>query len=545
MIQSIALDSANQTTSARGPRKRISAAPAPGRPQDEAELKLQLLQILARYTRDPLGFVEKAFPWKEDELAGFNGPEEWQRAVLIGIRDGLLTPNQAIQIAIASGHGVGKSALVAWIILWSLATFEDTKGVVTANTETQLKTKTWAELSKWYRLFLGRSLFKMTATAIYSADPAHERTWRVDMVPWSERNTEAFAGLHNKGKRVLVIFDEASAIPDAIWETTEGALTDADTQILWLVCGNPTRNSGRFRECFGRYRYRWRGIQVDSRTVSITNKTQFDRWVRDYGEDSDFARVRIRGTFPRVGSVQFISTELVEQAQEASRFNELNVHPFEPFLIGVDVARFGDDASVIYCRKGRDARSIAPAVFRGVSTMTLATRAAEAYHQYHADALFVDGGGVGGGVVDRLRQLKVPVFDIQFGAKSDRSDAEEVWRYANKRAEMWGHLRRWLEVGSIPGDGEIGQQLRDDLIGPEYGLNSRDEIQLERKEDMKKRGLSSPDLADALALTFAYPVMPNPRSGSEFARLLKPKAQLAETEYDPLDRRLILGGIDA
>jgi hypothetical protein len=151
----------------------------------------------------------------------------------------LLTIEEAIQIARASGHGIGKSALVAWIILWAISTFEDTKGVVTANTENQLKTKTWAEVSKWHRMFIARDLFKMTATALFANDPLHERTWRIDMVPWSERNTEAFAGLHNQGKRILVIFDEGSAIPDLIWEVTEGALTDQDTQIIWMAVRQP------------------------------------------------------------------------------------------------------------------------------------------------------------------------------------------------------------------------------------------------------------------------------------------------------------------
>src|SRR5690606_2066805 len=131
------------------------------------------------------------------ELEGAAGPEPWQVKLLEELRDGLLTVEEAIQLARTSGHGIGKSACVSWIILWAISTFEDTRGVVTANTENQLKTKTWVELAKWYRLFIGRSLFEMTATALFSSDPEHERTWRIDMTPWSERNTEAFAGLHN------------------------------------------------------------------------------------------------------------------------------------------------------------------------------------------------------------------------------------------------------------------------------------------------------------------------------------------------------------
>ena len=487
----------------------------------------QLLLDLAALSSDPYRFVLWAFPWGEEgsELAAAGGPEPWQVELLCSVRDGLLTPGQAIQIARASGHGIGKSAMVSWLILWALATFPDTKGVVTANTENQLKTKTWAELAKWHRLFIAKELFRFEATSISSVDPGHERTWRIDMVPWSERNTEAFAGLHNKGRRILVVFDEASAIPDVIWETTEGALTDSDTQIFWFVFGNPTRNSGRFRECFagGKFAHRWRSAKIDSRTVSITNKDQFDRWIADYGEDSDFARIRIRGEFPRVGAMEFISLEAVN---EAIAREDPPLAPFEPIVIGVDVARFGDDASVIFFRKGRDARTWPPIILRNVDTMSLAGRVADAYTQHDADAVFVDGGGVGGGVVDRLRQLGVPVFDIQFGSKSDRLGLDDA-RYANKRSEIWGSLREWIKIGALPAHDE----LREELVAPTYGFNARDEIQLERKEDMKRRGVASPDIADALALTFAYPVIP-----SEKKSFGLPVGQaFAKIEYNPLE----------
>ena len=139
---------------------------------------MDLIEELASFSSDPLGFVYFAFPWSEveTELELFEGPDEWAIEVLTALGERLITVQEAIQIARASGHGIGKSALVAWIILWAISTFEDTKGVVTANTENQLKTKTWAELSKWHRLFIARDLFKLTATAIFANDPLHERT---------------------------------------------------------------------------------------------------------------------------------------------------------------------------------------------------------------------------------------------------------------------------------------------------------------------------------------------------------------------------------
>ena len=153
-------------------------------------------------------------------------------------------------------------------------------------------------------------------------------------------------GIQKQGRRILVVFDEASAIPDLIWETTEGALTDEQTEIHWLVCGNPTRNNGRFRECFGRYRHRWIRRQVDSRSARLTNKQQIGQWITDYGEESDFVRVRVKGEFPRASSMQFIASDLAEAAMT----REAEVTLSDPFVMGVDVARFGDDRSVIVLR---------------------------------------------------------------------------------------------------------------------------------------------------------------------------------------------------
>lgn len=483
----------------------LSAADAASRQRSE---RRALLAELVEYDRDPLGFALDWFPWGVPGK-GLEGRdlEPWQADILRDIGEGLVDVSTAIRIAVASGHGIGKSALVAIIILWAISTCPDTKGVVTANTEKQLTTKTWAELKKWYRLFQWRfgahRLFEFRATAIFSSDPDHRETWRIDQIPWSEHNTEAFAGLHNEGKRILVIFDEASAIPDIIHETTEGALTDRDTEIIWCMFGNPTRNTGRFREAFGLHRKLWRHRQIDSRTVSITNKRQIAEWIETYGEDSDFVRVRVRGVFPRSGSMQFISGDLVEAAMSSER--EPLALLSDAMVLGVDVARFGDDVSVIQPRKGRDARTWPARKFSGIDTMQLAAQVQLAAHELGADAVFIDEGGVGGGVVDRCRQLGVRnVIGVNFGAKADRAapPGAERHKYANKRAECWGYMRDWLPRGCIAND----MDLRNDLIGVEYGFTADDAILLEKKEHMKKRGLPSPDNGDAMALTFAYPI---------------------------------------
>lgn len=491
----------------------------------------ELIENLASFSTDPLGFVYYAFPWGEPgELESAEGPESWQVRILSQLGEGVITASQAIQLARTSGHGIGKSALVSWIVLWAISTYSDTKGVVTANTETQLKTKTWAELAKWYRLFIGRDLFKMTATALFSCDPDHEKTWRIDMVPWSERNTEAFAGLHNQGKRILVVFDEASAIPDVIWETTEGALTDKNTQIIWCVFGNPTRNKGRFRECFagGKFAHRWISEAIDSRSVSFTDKEQFERWIKDYGFDSDFVRVRVRGIFPRVDSISFIGYELAMNATKRA----LPEMAYDSIILGVDVGRFGDDPTVIIARKGRDARSLPMEVLHGMDLMQQAAKIASYFLRIHAACVMVDGGGVGGGVVDRLRQLQIPVWEVDFGSSPDGTNPDDHGtKYFNKRAEIWGAMRTWLEDGclseSIPGQ-EI--TFVDELTGPTYSLSDKEEIQLERKKDMRRRGVPSPNAADALACTFAYPIYQP--ALNLFGVAEKPKPVVAD-DYDP------------
>jgi len=483
-----------------------------------ANLPKKLAADLGKYALDPLGWVLYAFGWGKGELAGPIGPDEWQKEFLAGLGQKLKDGAGAgaiIRDATASGHGIGKSALVAWLILWAVSTFPDTKGVVTANTETQLKTKTWSELAKWYRLcWFAKEMFDLTATAIFSRVPEHDRTWRVDQVAWSERNTEAFAGLHNKGRRILLIFDEASAIPDVIWEVSEGALTDEGTEIIWCVFGNPTRNTGRFKDCFtGKTRNRWTTRQIDSRMSRFTNKEQIEQWVQDYGIDSDFVKVRVRGMFPALSARQFISVVDVDAA--FGRFLRDEQYSFAPKIVSVDPAWEGDDELVIGLRQGL-AFSIKRVIPKNDNDMQVANIIAQLEDTEGADAVFIDAG-YGTGIVSAGRTMGRNWQLVWFSGES--SDPG----YLNKRAEMWGNMRDWLKSGgAIPRD----TALYNDLIGPETVGRMDGKIQLEAKADMKKRGLKSPNRADCLAISFAYPV------SAKINRLRKPVFAL--TEYDPL-----------
>jgi hypothetical protein len=466
----------------------------------EQQLEDQLCEDIAGFTHDPLGFVLYAFDWGNGELEKFaHGPDDWAREVLgeIGqkLRSGAITGlHEVIQMATASGHGIGKSALVAWLIIWAIATFEDTKGVVTANTDNQLRTKTWAEVSKWYRLCICKHWFKLTATSIFSTDPEHEKTWRIDMIPWSVSNTEAFAGLHNQGKRILIVFDEASAIHDDIWEVTEGALTDDNTEIIWVAFGNPTQNTGRFRECFRRFRHRWSCRQVDSRTVRIANKGQIEKWVADYGEDSDFVKVRVRGMFPKASTKQFIGTDDVDAA--IARALRPEQYEFAPKILTCDPAWEGDDELVIGLRQGLSFR-VLRTIEKNDNDLVVASILANLEDQHEADAVFIDAG-YGTGIVSAGRTMGRTWQLVWFGGASSDPGC------LNKRAEIWKLMRDWLKDGGAIEKAD--QVLYNDLIGPETIGRPDGKIQLESKKDMKARGLPSPGRGDALALSFAYPV---------------------------------------
>lgn len=477
-----------------------------------------MVDDLAKLSRDPLGHVKWAYPWGEGELLHEKGPRKWQAGTLQAIGDHLNGPSrhEPLLLAVASGHGIGKSALISWVAGWAMETHEDCKVVVTANTEQQLRTKTWPEVVKWRRLSIAGSMFEVFDTAI-AAKGSHAKDWRVDRVTWSEHNTDAFAGLHNKRKRIVVIFDEASAIADKVWEVTEGALTDEHTEIIWIAFGNPTRNSGRFRECFRRFRHRWKTWQIDSRTVEGTNKAQIQKWVDDYGEDHDFVKVRVRGQFPAQSAKQFISGDDVQ----AAFGKHLQAHQYEwaPVIISCDPAWSGDDELVIAKRQGL-AFWILKTIPKNDNDMEIAQLLMRLEDEHKADAVFVDGG-YGTGIVSGGRTLGRKWHIVWFsGASADPG-------CLNKRAEMWNSVKRWLkDGGTLPKD----QVLADDLTSPEAVPRMDGKIQLESKDDMKARGCPSPNRADALALTFAHPVVKN---GPDDALRRLTAGKNARQEYKP------------
>jgi hypothetical protein len=472
----------------------------------QADAEKRLVQFLLGFYNDPYGFVMAVFAWgqKGTILENETGPDKWQSSLLKLLGFALRREGQfakialaVVRMAVASGHGVGKTALVAWIIMWFISTRPNPQIVVTANTQSQLRTKTWRELAKWHKRAINAHWFKWTATQFQLR--AAPDTWFASAIPWSEHNAEAFAGTHER--HVLLIFDEASAVVDAIWETAEGAQTTGALEgntTIWLAFGNPTKNTGRFRQCWTKFRKRWITMQVDSRTAKKADKRQIQEWIDDYGIDSDFVRVRVRGLFPRVGPKQFVSNEIVENAI-ARQIDQKTIPSGTPKVMGVDVARQGDAQTVITRRRGR---KLLPEItkFRIPDLMEVASRVAAEINTWQPDICFIDAVGMGAGVYDRLIQLGYDNVVAVYSGTREGLNKPEV--FYNLRIEMWDRMREWLKTADIPDD----KELYEDLIGPEFYYNQAMLMLLEKKEDMEKRGLPSPDVADSLAVTFAYPV---------------------------------------
>jgi len=286
-----------------------------------------------------------------------------------------------------------------------------------------------------------------------------KESWAVTAQSCKEENSEAYAGQHAADSTSFFILDEASAIPDRIWEVLEGGLSDGSPFVL--ACGNPTRNTGKFaRITFGSERERWTRFSVDSRTSKFSNKELIKQWEADYGADSDFFRVRVRGECPRVGSTQLIPNDVVAAARKfkAQGYERL------PKILAVDVARFGDDRTVLGIRQGRHFKIYA--TLRGASTVETSAKIVECWKQEKPDAVIVDGDGIGAGVVDQLRYRgygdRDGLHEFHGGARPHDPNM-----YFNRRSETWGLMGEWLKTAQIPDDPE----LEIDLCGPQYGYS--------------------------------------------------------------------------
>lgn len=478
-----------------------------------AEEEQQLMADLwsSRIADDPEAYVMFVYPWGKQgtPLEHFKGPRKWQRKVLRRLRD-FIAENKmnltlgmllnALRQAIASGRGIGKSALVSWVIDWFNTTRIGSSVIVSANTENQLRTVTWGELAKWTAMAIHSHWWEMSATKRTPAAWLTElverdlkigtRYWAAEGKLWSEENPDGYAGVHNM-LGMMVIFDEASGIPDSIWNVAAGFFTENIPDRFWFAFSNGRRNSGYFFEAVkGSKRDFWEQDQIDARTVEGTDKAIYQQIIDEHGEDSDQARVEVYGEFPKEGDDQFIGPWVVDEAMKRPKYDDKTA----PVVIGVDPAR-GGDKTVFVVRRGRDV--VAIRYHDEDDVMLIVGLVIDIIEEFSPVLTVIDEGGVGAGVYDRLKEQRYKVRGVNFGSKAKRPMA-----HGNMRAQMWSEMKDWLKTASIPND----RRLKNDLTGPKKKPDSSGVMYLEGKKDMKARGCASPDAADALAVTFAYPV---------------------------------------
>lgn len=471
-----------------------------------------LAEELAQFYDDPLGFVLFAYPWgvPGSTLEHETGPDDNQIEFLLSLGEEVrkrgfdgITPVMPIQMAESSGHGTGKSAMGAWITDWILGTRPHSIGTVTAGTFTQLESRTWAAIRHWTKLCVMGHWFDIQARGIHHKQ--HPETWKVVAQTCKEQNAQSFAGQHAKTSTSWYLFDEASEVPDKVFETAYGGLTDGEP--MFFAWGQMVRNTGEFYKInFGSLAERWNHRRVDSRTSRFTNKTLIAQWEKDYGPESDHYKVRVLGFPPSASELQYIDKARIDAARA-----RLGVSlPDEPLIGGFDVSGGGRAWNVIRFRRGLDGNpaGMVPIRIPGEHDPDRSQRVALCAELLKdrrpgrvLAALFVDSA-YGAAIVVRLQAMGYTnVFEVNFGAASPDP------HYLNKRAFMWGKMKDWLLLGALPRDDE---KLADQLALPGYHTNTSGKLVIESKADIQERGEQSPDDADSFALTWGAPIALKP-----------------------------------
>jgi phage terminase large subunit len=434
------------------------------------------IEFAERYHDDPVGFVRNVLGVE---------PDPWQIQLLEWIKDG------ERQISVRSGHGVGKTTGASFATVWIATTRAPFKVVVTAPSAPQLYDALFAEIKKWCNRLPPAlaGLLEVKAERIEHKGAPEEmfitaRTSRAE-------NPEALQGIHADGGMVFLVADEASGIPEPVFEAAAGSMSGANCCTLLL--GNPTRLSGLFFETHHKLKQFWKTLKVSCLDSIRVSKQYVEEMKTRYGEDSNAFRVRVLGEFPKRSDDTVIPLEIIE----AATMRDIVIDPKADEVWGLDVARFGNDSSALTKRKGKVVPT-APKVWKGLDTMQLTGALVAEYNvsEQKPKAIMVDVIGIGAGVVDRARELKLPVIGINV---SEAPSTDGV--YLNLRAELWYKGKAWLEAldCKLPND----DRLVYELSGPKYSFQSNGVVKVESKADMKKRGLQSPDVADSFLLTFA------------------------------------------
>ena len=449
-----------------------------------------LLEALDYYYDHPVEFVE--------DIIGAD-PDEWQRNVLTSLAN---NP----KLSVRSGQGVGKTALESWAVIWFLTCRPYCRVIATAPTMQQLYDVLWTECAKWLNSSKVKDLLTWTKTKIYMVGDS-ERWFATAKTATKPENMQGFHEDH-----MLIVVDEASGVADPIMEAILGTLTGIDNKLL--MCGNPNRLEGVFYDSHNSDRDKFKTFKVSSMDSKRTSRDNIEMLMKKYGRDSDVVRVRILGEFPKGALDSMISMETVELACNSDLGNA-EILSSNLAHLGVDVARFGDDSTVITPRIGN---KILPFYkYEKKSTMEtagnvlmVAKSIMAQYKNIHHVMIKIDDTGVGGGVTDRVTEVvyeeKLPFTVIPINNGSAATDDY----YHNLGAQIWGEFRDALEENfsavmqgkpptlDLPYDDEMIKQLSN----RKKKITSRGKIQLESKDEMKSRNVGSPDIADSVTLAW-------------------------------------------
>ena len=480
----------------------------------EAEKAVANGKLCLECRRDPLTFVKALIDWKQ--VRGSDGPRKWQIEALELIGKRLKERKGVIRISIRSGHGVGKSALISWLILWSMATRPLTRGVVSANTGSQLERTVWPELNKWLSVCKVKDMFRKTQNGLYSRHKDVQDNYKFERATWDAANIDAFQGLHNEGKRLCVFFDEASSIPTMLFNAIEGAMTDSNQSVefegIIVAFGNPVTTSGHFWKTF-KCPYesqKWDNITVNAEEVEGNEDSQLFKDIEmsnEGGRDSDEYRYRVLGEFPNSNPESFIPRTLVDKA--LMRSYGWDEFKDSPTIISCDPAWLGTDDCVIAVRRGFKFQ-ILESIKKVGHWKPVAAKIANYEDKWKADAVLIESG-IGSGLYSFAAEYgrNWRLVDPSSSAADLAVDKDDSRSYQNAKAYWWMAMKQWLAKG-----GQIScNSLADELCGPLMIEGAYGKIGVESKALMKKRGLKSPNLADALAISFGDYVVKDDSEG--------------------------------
>ena len=454
------------------------------------------VEAIAALRADPTLFVETVLQAT---------PQRWQAQALDAI-------SKHDRVAIKSGHGVGKTAFESWVVLWWLMTHYPCKVAVTANSAHQLSDVLWTEIDRWARnmpsAFKDLLEFKSDKISLKGATDsfAVARTSR-------RENPESLAGFHSP--HMLFVVEEASGVPNVIFETASGALSTPGAKII--MCGNPTRSDGYFYDAFHNDRDKWHCITVSCEEGEYVDPKFIAEMAQKYGDESNVFKVRVLGEFPTQSDDVLLPLHLIEDAVT----RDVEAGPTTPVVWGLDVARFGGDRSALAKRQGNVL--IEPIkTWQNKDLMELAGIVLSEYdavpYSQRPQAIYIDAIGLGAGLADRLRELDMPAVAVSVSETASLKD-----RFNRLRDELFWGAREWFEARDchIPDDGT----LMAELSGIRYKYLSTGKLKVESKDEMKRRGQRSPDVADAFVLTFAGQgaVAGGYSRGYNHNRTLKPK----------------------